>query len=205
MKKTLTASLILVNIFCLNACSILSGESGSTAAFKTSGRIVISRSAPLIHPAINQNNQIDLNSGLAFAPIVNKNQSQNLLTNTIIIDRAQNKVSFSNNNSINSDYQMKKHGDLPIGEFKVIHKQAEPTWSATKNYFTSRKLEIPKAGDKNLLRRGAYGEFAIFINQKTALHNGKVWSDEVGGIQLADEAIKELFEKVSNGDTVIIK
>jgi len=94
---------------------------------------------------------------------------------------------------------------LQPGTYEVLHKQQNPLWYAPDQYFSSRKLPVPSQGDRSRYRRGALGEYAIFINQETPIHCGSIWSDEVGGIRAGCEELSRIYFSVEIGTTIEIK
>lgn len=68
-----------------------------------------------------------------------------------------------------------------------------------------RQLESPPQGDKQRYRRGALGDFAIFLNQDTPLHCGPIWLGEIGGLRLSEADLSRLYYQVETGSVVEIK
>ncbi len=91
---------------------------------------------------------------------------------------------------------------LPAGVYSVALKQRNPLWYAPASYFESRGLEVPAEGNKERFRRGALGEYTVFLNNQAPLHSGPVVSADIGGVQLAESDLKALFDVAEVGMTV---
>jgi hypothetical protein len=81
-------------------------------------------------------------------------------------------------------------------------KQQAPLWYAPDSYFEQRGLEIPAEGSKERYRRGAFGAFALFLNDQTPLHSGPADCPDLQGVQLPEDDLKELFDNVEVGSAV---
>lgn len=101
------------------------------------------------------------------------------------------------------------HGDgiekLSPGSFHLMHKQRSPLWYAPDSYFSERGLAIPPEGDRERYRRGALGEFAMFLDKDTPLHAGVVWTDDVGGIRVEENDLARLYYSLDVGSTVKVE
>jgi hypothetical protein len=91
---------------------------------------------------------------------------------------------------------------LQAGVYSVTLKQQSPLWYAPASYFENRGLETPAEGNKERFRRGALGEYTVFLNDQTPLHCGPVDSPDIGGVQLAESDLKGLFDAAEVGMTV---
>ena len=103
--------------------------------------------------------------------------------------------------------ETKIEGKLPIqpGSYTVKHKQRSPLWYAGDDYFLSRGLSIPEAGDKERYRRGALGDFALFVDNDASIHSAPVWTPEVGGLRIDDEKMKKIYYSMDVGATVTVQ
>lgn len=101
------------------------------------------------------------------------------------------------------------HGDgieqLNAGSFHLMHKQRSPLWYAPDAYFTERGLAVPPEGDRERYRRGALGEFAMFLDKDTPLHAGVVWTDDVGGVRVDENDLARLYYSLDVGSIVKIE
>mgnify|MGYP000605882406 CR=1 FL=1 len=95
--------------------------------------------------------------------------------------------------------------NLTPGVYSLLHKQRNPLWYAPDTYFQLRGLQTPAQGDRERYRRGALGDFALFIGQDLPLHSGPMWTSEIGGVRLADTDISRLYYQLDVGSVVEIK
>jgi hypothetical protein len=95
---------------------------------------------------------------------------------------------------------------LQPGNFSIVLKQRAPLWYAPDSYFSNRALPLPKSGDQDRYRRGALGEFALFIAENIPLHSGPVDTDEVGGVRiLSGEDMSRVYYTLAIGSSVVVK
>ena len=94
---------------------------------------------------------------------------------------------------------------LAPGKYQVLHKQRSALWYAPDAYFTSRSLPVPPEGDRARFRRGALGDFAIFLGKDLPVHSGPVWSSEIGGVRLDEADISRLYYSIDVGGSVEVK
>ncbi|RIL03500.1 MAG: hypothetical protein DCC75_12910 [Proteobacteria bacterium] len=88
---------------------------------------------------------------------------------------------------------------------QIIHKQRNPLWYAPDSYFAVRQLALPKAGDKERFRRGALGEFAMFLRKDLPIHSASVWSKEVGGLRLAEQDLSKIYYSLPANSQVVVR
>jgi hypothetical protein len=91
---------------------------------------------------------------------------------------------------------------LQAGVYSIALKQRAPLWYAPTSYFENRGLNVPAEGNKERFRRGALGEYAVFLNNQAPLHSGPVDCPDIGGVQVAESDLKELFETAEVGMAV---
>ena len=94
---------------------------------------------------------------------------------------------------------------LKAGLFKVKHKQRNPLWYAPDSYFAARSLAAPQEGDKARFRRGALGDFVIFLDQDTPIHSGPLWLDSIGGVKMDEADLSKLYYSLEVGAAVEVK
>jgi lipoprotein-anchoring transpeptidase ErfK/SrfK len=94
---------------------------------------------------------------------------------------------------------------LNPGKYTVEHKQRSALWYAPAEYFTSRGLPVPPEGVKERYLRGALGDFALFLDQMTPLHNGPIWSKELGGVRFDESDISRIYYQVEVGAPVEVR
>jgi len=92
--------------------------------------------------------------------------------------------------------------DIKPGTYELLHKQKDALWRASDEYFTNRGLPVPPPGNQNRYLRGALGEFVLYLDRDTPLHNAPAWSKEVGGIQLSDDDIARLYYRLEVGTLI---
>jgi len=95
--------------------------------------------------------------------------------------------------------------NLKEGIFSVLHKQRSPLWYAPDAYFTARKESVPPEGDKERYRRGALGEFAMFLDKDTPLHCGPLSLPEIGGARLDDLQFSRVYYSLPIGAVVEVR
>lgn len=91
---------------------------------------------------------------------------------------------------------------LKTGVYQVLHKQRNALWYAPDSYFTARNLKVPPQGDRARYRRGALGDFVVFINKDTPIYSGPFWVEDVGGIRLSDEDMSRLYYRIDVGSPI---
>ena len=188
----------------LSAVAVLSGcsvfHSGSpeiaslnTDGWKESGVIVLSRTAPGA-PAVSST------SVLGFLPMETKERGRwlavNKQTRTISVMSGDQTLVSSTAEGLER---------LEPGTYEVIHKQRNPLWYAPDNYFASRLLDTPAQESRERYRKGALGDFAIYINEDLPIHSAPFWSDEVGGVRLNNKDISRIYYSLDVGSVVEIK
>ena len=94
---------------------------------------------------------------------------------------------------------------LSPGTYTVLHKQRHPLWYAPDAYFEMRNQPPPPQGDRLRYRRGALGEFAIFLSQDTPIHSGPMWLGEIGGLKLSENDLSRLYYQLETGAVVEVK
>ena len=93
---------------------------------------------------------------------------------------------------------------LKPGTYSLQHKEVDPLWYAPDTYFTTRNIDGPESDDLGRYRRGAYGEYALFLYKGLSIHNSPIWTDEVGGLRVEKEEVRELYRKLGVGSQIII-
>ncbi len=95
--------------------------------------------------------------------------------------------------------------ELKPGTYHIVHKQRSALWYAPDSYFAARNEPVPAQGDKNRYRRGALGEFVLYLDKDTPIHNGPIWSAEIGGVRLSDSDISRLYYSLDIGSTIEVR
>ena len=123
----------------------------------------------------------------------------------VVIDKAAKSISLTSNlesREIASGIQCDL---MTAGTYTVALKQQSPVWYAPDSYFEAREVPVPPSGSSERFRRGALGQYAIFLNNQAPLHSGPISSTEIGGVQLEEELVAHLFETLQVGTVVEIK
>ena len=194
------ARLLLVSI-CI-AGSILSGCAKSRSVIPSSpdqftqdGSVVISR--PLPHR---------LNSLRSFAALGFVPTYQSAPGNWLLIDTVKRTISLMDGEkiAITSPAEFGA-GSLKPGSYSLLHKQRNPLWYAPESYFISRRLPVPPDGDRSRFRRGALGDFVLYVDKDTPIHSGELWSGDVGGLKLDDNTLSRIFYLIQIGSPVQVQ
>lgn len=123
----------------------------------------------------------------------------------LIIDRIAGTVELQNNKQIVQKIEgLSNLGRLSGGKFNIREKQRDPVWYAPDEYYQKRNLPVPAYNDKSRLLRGALGDYALFLDNDTIMHDGELWTSEVGGIRLKEQELAKLFTQIDVGTPVII-
>lgn len=184
---------------CLCSCSGTATTTSPTLAqnaiasqYQDSGIIVLSRRLPVVS---TPNERFSL---LGFLP---NSQRGNWLD----IDRGSKSVKLMSGDSlILQATGAEGIASLPVGNFSIQHKQRAALWYAPDSYFSSRGLQTPTEGSRDRLLRGALGEFVLFIDESHPLHEGPIWSAEIGGVRLDESDISRMYYQLDLGALVSI-
>lgn len=192
LKKVVISSSLLI-LPLLSACGSIQNTSAPSREALKNGSIVIARPIPDV-----QQGPVAM---LGFMP-----SSQNRLGNWISIDRSTGTLTLRENDASLLSLKISDGIDsLKPGVFTVVHKQKQPLWYARDSYFTSRGLEVPAEGSKERFRKGALGEYALYLTPEFPIHAGPVWSTDVGGLRVSEEALSRLYFQLDVGVPVEVK
>lgn len=95
--------------------------------------------------------------------------------------------------------------ELEVGTYAIQGMKSNPIWYAPDTYFQKRGFEVPDTKDFSRLRKGALGQHALFLSPGFAIHSGRVFDAEVGGIRMNPEALREVYSVLTVGATVVVK
>lgn len=187
-------AVLSLSIF-FSACSRGKGATASNDErnYLASGQIVISRPAPEASAPRSLNM-------MGFVPVLGTH-----VGNWLSVNRADKNLSLMEGNRVISSSKIKGADSLTPGSFQVLHMQRNPLWYAPDSYFTNRHLVVPPQGDKDRFRRGALGEFAIFLNKETPIHSGPVWSEEIGGVKVEEADLSKIYYQLQVGSIIEVK
>lgn len=157
------------------------------------GSMVVARPVPPIDPSATE-------SMLGFLPFHASQVGYWLSIDTV--DRSLTLMEGANQIS-----SVKGEGveNLRTGQYQLLHKQRSALWYAPDDYFTLRNLSIPGPGDKSRYRRGALGSFVLFLDKDTPIHDGPVWSAEIGGVKLNEPDISSIYYRLPVGAPIEVK
>jgi hypothetical protein len=164
-------------------------------AWMNSGVVAVSRPVPEVAAPIASPPTM-----LGFMP--NKHSTSAAV---VVIERSSQTVHILSSGNEEKHFTAEGADSLRPGVYSIELKQTEPTWYAPTSYFESRGLQVPSEGDKQRFRRGALGSRALFIDGQTAIHEGPLWSAEVGGIRVDPEDMTELYNTLPVGARVEIR
>jgi hypothetical protein len=195
----------LILLFCLQsmtAChsiTTLTQELGFTSStdnkWLDSGSLVIARVVP------NRKVVSGTQSLKGFIPKKTESNQETML----LIERANSKVQLFHGSIKLAEFSIKNISDLEAGEYQIVHKQRHPVWYAPDDYYSRRSLDVPKANSQDRYLKGALGDFVVYLDEDTALHNSLVWSEEVGGIRIADKDIAQIYYKLDIGSVIRVE
>lgn len=161
--------------------------------FVQDGLIVMSRRAPIAATAKNQ-------TMLGFVPGRSSHEGY-----WLSINRQEKTVNLMQDDKVLKTTNGEGLASLQAGVFKLLHKQRAPLWYAPDSYFQDRALPVPAQGDKARFRRGALGDYAMFLDKSTPIHNGPIWSEEVGGVRVGETDLSKIYYTLDVGSVIEVK
>lgn len=201
-------SMCLVSLAACTGAKQVAGSEASSEWMKD-GKIVISRPAPVLSERLPAVPGVGLagalpESLLGFMPVKSDNRAEraggwlsiNLKTLEINLMSGEKEIGSLSGQGV---------GKLSPGTYKLLHKQRQPLWHAPDSYFVTRGLPVPPNGDKARLRRGALGEYVLYLNETTPIHSGPIWSDEVGGVRMTENDLAKLYNALDIGATIEVR
>jgi len=192
MKNLLTVFLLL-----LSACSVRQPE----LTFLESGSIIISKR---ITPDLIKTQDAPPNTIFGFTPpfaVFTPQESEtwvelNKEKHTLSVYRGRNLIK-----------EMDIEGELSVsdGTYPVQVKRKRLTWNAPDDYFTKRNMPVPPQNDKSRFLRGAYGAYAIRLNEKDYIHSAPMLTSEIGGVRLKRADFASIYYMIPVGANVVVK
>jgi hypothetical protein len=105
--------------------------------------------------------------------------------------------------------EMPGQGDVPLnpGTYSVQHKLTRPKWYAPDSYFENRGLEVPadSQAPRARYRRGALGNYALYVTEDWAIHSSMEYSPEVGGFRVGQNDLASIYYLLPVGSSIKIK
>lgn len=157
------------------------------------GMIAISRPVPSVSESPS--------TLLGFMPV----GKQIRLGSWVSIDRASRLISIMEGDRQTAVLSGDGIDSLKPGIYRVLHKQKNALWYAPDSYFSARALPVPAQGDRSRFRRGALGEFVVYLDKTTPIHSGPVWSEEIGGARIDESELSRLYYSLDIGTQVEIR
>ena len=195
-KICLLAAACLV-LFTGCARIISSVSERADVAWLQEGSVVISRPAPSAFAA-------DLGglsqTSLGFLPSIQSPSGA-----WILIDTLKHTVNLMDGEKTSLSTKAQGIESLKPGKYQLLHKQRNPLWYAPSSYFSERKLEVPAEGDKERFRRGALGDFVLYLDKDTPIHSGPVWSRDIGGLRVDDNNLSKMYYLLNVGAPIEVR
>ena len=91
------------------------------------------------------------------------------------------------------------------GDYYLQHKQKQPLWYASDEYFNKRRLALPTTEDRLRYRRGALGQYALYPTMTFPIHCAPVWSDDVGGLRISSTDLSSIYYMLPVGAPIVVK
>ena len=170
-----------------------SSDQSQGKSWLPSGQILISRPVPPVSVPSSE-------SMLGFIPVIGSHSGL-----WLSINLKTPEISLMEGSRVVTSTKFEGGSSLAAGSYQILHMQKSPLWYAPDSYFTARNLSIPPQGDRARFRRGALGEYAIFLNKDTPIHCGPVWSDDVGGIRISEGDMAKIYNQLQVGSIIEVK
>jgi lipoprotein-anchoring transpeptidase ErfK/SrfK len=203
------SALVLSAFLSLAGC-VATKESNSlkeNTQWMPSGSVALFRSAPAelslhdsIALSIKHGAQVLGFGPLPTRPLVTKAKLQP--SYALVIKRESGVIGVVENGRVTRLIECEGSTLIKPGEYTVEHKQEQPVWYASDEYFSARSLSLPLEGGRDRFLKGAYGSHALFLSSSIALHSAPLWSKEVGGVRLPSEELQALFSNLPLGSPV---
>ena len=192
---------ICLGVF-FSACSAKQVEVQEVPTLNSSGTIIISGTLPA-RSATAPNSK-------SFAPLLGYARSNiNYLPAnneyTLEVSRAQSLLKVKLGDETIEEFAVDGALHLDAGSYVLERKENNPSWYASNEYFSNRKMEIPFPGDTNRFLRGALGQQAFFASSGLIIHTSPIWSSEVGGLKVDHARLKSVFDNISLGTVIIVR
>jgi hypothetical protein len=199
-----TMKLKRLGLSLVTICVVVGGSlstSGCSSAAKPSGEkelipdgsILISRPLPKV---------ITGDTGVALGLIPSP---QKPAGTWLSIDTAHKTVTLMEGEKVSLSATGEGINALKPGKYVLLHKQRNPLWYAPSSYFAARKLAVPAEGDKARFRRGALGDFVLYIDKEVPIHSGPIWLTDIGGVKLDDTSLSKMYYLLNVGAEVEVK
>jgi hypothetical protein len=175
---------------CSSAPTPTSTEQQSNLQIASGGLVSINRVAPAIS-----------SPSVLFGFMPDKEQKSSWLE----INTSNKEVSLYEKGELVQKAKIEGNLDVEPGRYQIKHKQRSALWYAGDDYFLSRQLPVPEVGNRERYRRGALGDFALFLDTETPIHSSPIWTPEVGGLKLDDEQMRKIYYALEVGSVVEVR
>lgn len=173
--------------------------SGSqTANSNTSNRRWLKEGSILVARPLPEAEQISMQTLLGFLP----HKELESRGKWLALDRNSETIKIMNGAKELSSISAPGLSALKPGTYKIAHKQRNALWHAPDEYFTARNLSVPPKGDRERFRRGALGDFVLFLDKDTPIHSGPIAAKEIGGIQVTEKELSRIYYLLEVGSVV---
>ncbi|MBN8549694.1 MAG: L,D-transpeptidase [Deltaproteobacteria bacterium] len=189
-----TLGLFALSLLCACSKTPTASLPQQNAQWLKDGMIAISRPVPSIRHSASQ-------EMLGFMPI----QAPKHSGAWVAFDTSKNTLSIMNGEKALSVISGQGFENLKPGNYSIVHKQKEALWYAPDAYFTARNLPIPAKGDRSRFRRGALGDFVLYLDKDTPIYSGPVWDAEIGGVRLEESDVAKLYSSIEVGSSVEVR
>lgn len=206
----LSLYLLIICVFSIVSCSSLTYPFHSASSFKSSGTIVMSHRVPDNASFSNLSNSDKLASSPSlFAPLIGYFPAMSYLPADneiwIEISRSEKKISIYKGKETLKDIKAEGNVELDAGEYYLQHKQKQPLWYASDDYFKNRKLEVPDSSARLRYRKGALGRYALYPTTNFPIHCAPIWTEEVGGLKVSLNDMVDIYSMIPVGAPIIVK
>lgn len=169
----------------------------------SSGSIVVAYPMPAVNHEVSE-------TMLGFMPLEKRDKllvpQKSIPSGTwLSINRTGHSVRLMNGEKVVDASSGEGLDTIKPGSYSLVLKQRNPLWYAPDGYFLARALPVPPQGDKSRFRRGALGEFTLFLGKELPIHSGLLWLEEIGGIRLEDSIISKLYYSLAVGAPVEVQ
>ncbi|MBX7136669.1 MAG: L,D-transpeptidase [Oligoflexia bacterium] len=191
--NTLRTAWAMFFVLALGACAPHPGIAPAKSALMKDGVIVIARSVPPV-------SEVAPESVLAFLPVSAAHTGV-----WLSIQSATGNIALMDGETMINAMQGEGIQKIKPTTYHLLHKQRNALWYAPDSYFEQRHLAVPAKGDRQRFRRGALGDFVLYIDKDTPIHSGPIWLDEIGGVRMSEEDLSRIYYRLPVGAPIEVK
>jgi lipoprotein-anchoring transpeptidase ErfK/SrfK len=123
----------------------------------------------------------------------------------VFIDSFNNSIEINKGDENILTAQAKSSSGTTQGKFSVALKEENALWYANDNYFAKRSQRMPAEGSSDRYRKGALGEYAVFLSGGMVIHSSPLFDDSVTGFQVTEDEIRSIYNLLQPGTKIIIR